>query len=211
MQICICCHVCVPEGCETFFWCLLSVFNWFCCIYKMLCSARMHITHHFRLIGNVISYIEVKTLLPGWCYTWWASPLRQRGTSYSATSWCLPLLTPRSKCTKPSSRGGGAGGSPSNERRTKHAYPGKRWCRNTGSSGGAGGSSCKHLLSVRSACFLFHLTWPRVLEHCGNTTCDVWLQSKVFVSPLVRLRGCQGSLQERRKRFFTWNKTPGLI
>lgn len=57
----------------------------------------------------------------------------------------------------------------------------------------------------------FHLTWPRVLEHCGNTTCNVWLQSQVFVLPLVRLRGCQGSLQARWKTFFTWNKTPGLV
>lgn len=42
-----------------------------------------------------------------------------------------------------------------------------------GDGGGRETSPCKHLLSVRSACFLFHLTWPRVLEHCGNTTCDV--------------------------------------
>lgn len=45
-----------------------------------------------------------------------------RGTSYSATSWCLPLLTSRSKGTKASSwgRDGGLGGSPSTEpRRTR--------------------------------------------------------------------------------------------
>lgn len=73
MQICICCHVCVPEGCETFclgVFCRLSIDSFRCgliecTLHKVLCSARMHIAHHLRLVGNVTSYTEVKTLLPG--------------------------------------------------------------------------------------------------------------------------------------------------
>lgn len=79
MQFCICCClycICLLfvflKGVRHFF----GVFRWRsidsvpcglidCTLYNMLCSARTHITHHLRLIGNVVSYVEVKTLLPG--------------------------------------------------------------------------------------------------------------------------------------------------
>lgn len=63
-------------------------------------------------------------------------------------------------------------------------------------------SLCKHLLSACSACSLFHLTWPCVLEPCRRTACNLRLQSQGFASPLVKLGGCQASLQAQCKRFY---------
>lgn len=48
------------------------------------------------------------------------------------SSFCLTLLTSRSKCAQPCL--GKRQNSPSNEQRTTCLHPGKRWCRNTGSS-----------------------------------------------------------------------------
>lgn len=163
----------------------------------------MQITHSLRAIGNVISYLEVNTLLPRWCYPWYASPLRQEGTSYSATSWCLPLLTPRSKCTKASSRGGGAEGQSIN-RAAKQARI--SWKASMQEYRVLWGDERRRSVSIYwvFAARVPFSTWPGLasLSSCRRTTCSVWLQSQELASPLVRLRGCQASLQAQCKGFY---------
>lgn len=123
------------------------------------------------------------------------------------SSFCQPLLTPRSKCTQPSS--GRGENSPSNEQWTKCLHPGKRWCRNTGSSENRGCS-----VSIYWA-FTVHVpfsTWPGLLSlSTAATTLEVCLQKSVLS------HSCEGSekclladiIHQKRHRFM-WNKPPQL-
>lgn len=70
--------------------------------------------------------------------------------------------------------------SPSNEHWTKCLHPGKRWCRNTGSS-----ENHSRSVSIHSACSFFHLTWPAVLEQSGNNLWGV-IVKRAFCHAFVK-------------------------
>lgn len=95
------------------------------------------------------------------------------------SSFCLTLLTPRSKCTQPCS--GRRKNSPSNEQWTKPLHPGKCWCRNVGSSENR---ACS--VSIHNAPWAFTLcvpfsTWSGLLfSSTEATTLEVCFQKSLL-------------------------------